>query len=135
AGIETGQAYVYWWEPSNGQLNKTADINEITAAKPYEVHSSKVHAHIIEGKDKKIYFTGTLDDGGKAGSKPILEKWNTNIAGGKLFQYDPATGKTIIYADFPEARVTATIKYDINRNILFCALEGDPAYNDGFALR
>lgn len=133
-GIEKGEAYVYCWDPSKGELKKIADINEITGAQPDDVHFSKVHAHIIEGKDKKIYFTGTLDDGGKAGSNPILEKWNTNIAGGKLFQYDPATGKTTVYADFPEARVTATIKYDGDRNILFCALEGDPAYNDGFAL-
>lgn len=133
-GIEKGEAFIYCWDPSNGELKKIADINNITEAKPNEVLFSKVHAHIIEGKDKKIYFTGTLDDGGKAGSTPILEKWNTNIAGGKLFQYDPATGKTIVYADFPKARVTATIKYDVNRNILYCALEGDPAYNDGFAL-
>ncbi|MEO5998292.1 MAG: hypothetical protein ABIN89_16175 [Chitinophagaceae bacterium] len=133
-GIEKGEAFIYCWDPSTRELKKMEDLNKITGAKTNEVHFSKVHAHIIEGKDKKIYFTGTLDDGGKAGSKPILEKWNTNISGGKLFQYDPATGKTTVYADFPKARVTATIKYDVNRNILYCAIEGDPAYNDGFAL-
>lgn len=133
-GIEKGEAFVYCWDPSAGELKKIADLNKITDAKPDEIHFCKVHAHIIEGKDKKIYFTGTLADGGKAGSKPILEKWDTNIAGGKLFQYDPETGKTIVYGDFPKARVTATIKYDVNRNILYCALEGDPAYNNGIAL-
>lgn len=133
-GIEKGEAFIYCWDPLKRELKKIADINKITGAQPNEVHFSKVHAHIIEGKDHKIYFTGTLDDGGKAGSSPILEKWTTKIAGGKLFQYDPETDKTIVYADFPKARVTATMKYDIKRNILYCALEGDPAYNDGFAL-
>lgn len=133
-GIEKGEAFIYSWDPSTGELKKIADLNKITGAQPGEVHFSKVHAHIIEGKDNKIYFTGTLDDGGKAGSSPILEKWDTNISGGKLFQFDPETGKTIVFADFPKARVTATIKYDKERNFLYCALEGDPAYNDGFAL-
>ncbi|MBL7735273.1 MAG: hypothetical protein JNL51_07435 [Chitinophagaceae bacterium] len=133
-GIEEGEAFIYCWDPSTRDLKKIADLNEITGASPGEVHFSKVHAHIIEGKDKKIYFTGTLDDGGKAGSEPILSKWTEKIAGGKLFQYDPATSKNIVYADFPKARVTATTKYDAERNLLYCALEGDPAYNDGFAL-
>jgi hypothetical protein len=127
---EKGQAYIYCWDPVKKEFNKIVDLNKVTGAKPGDVHFSKVHAHIIEGRDKKIYFTGTLDDGGKAGSKEMLEKWNTNIAGGKLFQYDPATGKAIVYANFPPARVTATMKYDANRNILYCALEGDTA---GFA--
>lgn len=124
---EKGQAYIYCWDPSKKEFKKIVDLNKVTGAKPDEVHFSKVHAHIIEGRDKKIYFTGTLDDGGKAGSTEMLQKWNTNIAGGKLFQYDPVSGKTIIYANFPPARVTATIKYDAKRNILYCALEGDTA--------
>jgi hypothetical protein len=127
---EKGQAYIYCWDPSKKEFNKIADLNIITGAKPGEVHFSKVHAHIIEGNDKKIYFTGTLDDGGKAGSTDMLAKWNKNIAGGKLFQYDPVTGKSVVYADFPPARVTATTKYDAKRNILYCSLEGDTA---GFA--
>ena len=127
---EKGQAYIYCWDPSKKEFKKIADLNKITGAKPGEVHFSKVHAHIIEGNDKKIYFTGTLDDGGKAGSEEMLKKWNKNIAGGKLFQYDPVTGNTIVYADFPPARVTATTKYDAKRNILYCSLEGDTA---GFA--
>ena len=129
-GADKGESYVYCWDPSKKDFKKIADLNKITGAKANEVHFSKVHAHIIEGMDKKIYFTGTLNDGGLAGSKEMLEKWTTNIAGGKLFQYDPATGKTVVYANFPKARVTATTKYDAKRNILYCALEGDPA---GFA--
>jgi len=132
--VEEGEAYIYCWDPSVKELKKIADVNKITGAQPDDVHFSKIHAHIIEGSDGKIYFTGTLDDGGKAGMTPILEKWNSRIAGGKLFQYDPSTGKTVIYADLPKARVTATIKYDKKRNILYCSLEGDPAYNNGFAL-
>ena len=129
-GPEKGESYIFCWDPSKRDLKKIADLNKITGAKPNEVHFSKVHAHIIEGKDKKIYFTGTLDDGGKAGSEEMLKKWTASIAGGKLFQYDPATGNTVAYADFPKARVTATTKYDAKRNILYCALEGDP---EGFA--
>jgi hypothetical protein len=127
---EKGESYIYCWDPGKMELKKIADLNKITGARPEEVHFSKVHAHIIEGVDRKIYFTGTLDDGGKAGSKEMQEKWTKHIAGGKLFQYDPATGKSIVYADFPAERVTATVKYDAQRNRLYCSLEGSP---DGFA--
>lgn len=125
-----GESYVYSWDPSAKKLTKVADVNKISGAGPNDVRFSKVHAHIIEGKDKKIYFTGTLDDGGKAESEDMMKRWNSKIAGGKLFQYDPATGKSIVYADFPNARVTATTKYDPKRNLLYCSLEGSP---DGFA--
>ncbi len=125
---DKGESYIYCWDPSKNTLKKIADLNEITRATKNEVRFSKVHAHIIEGRDKKIYFTGTLDDGGKAGSKEMEGLWTKNISGGKLFQYDPVTGKTIVYADFPKARVTATIKYDEKRNMLYCALEGDRNY-------
>lgn len=124
--IDKGEAYVYSWDPSSKEIRKIADLNKVTGAGVEEIHFSKVHAPIFEGRDKKIYFTGTLDDGDKGGSDPILGKWNTNISGGKLFQYDPIAGKTIIYADFPPARVTATSIYDISRNVLYCELEGDP---------
>jgi len=127
---DRGESYIYSWDPSTKILKKIADINKLTGAGPEDVRFSKVHAHIIEGRDRKIYFTGTLDDGGKAGSEDMLKKWNAKIAGGKLFQYDPKTGKTIIFADFPPARVTATTKYDAKRNILYCAIEGSP---NGFA--
>jgi len=123
---DKGEAYIYCWDPAQKTLKKIADLNAITNAGPNEVRFSKVHAHIFEGADKKIYFTGTLDDGGKAGNKEMLELWTDHIAGGKLFQYDPSTGETIVYADFPKARVTATIKYDPKRNMMYCALEGDP---------
>ena len=127
---DRGESYIYSWDPSTKIFKKVADLNKITGASLGEVRFSKVHAHIIEGRDKKIYFTGTLDNGGKAGSEEMLKQWNKKIAGGKLFQYDPVSGKTIIYADFPPARVTATTKYDAKRNILYCAIEGSP---DGFA--
>jgi hypothetical protein len=127
---DRGQSYVYSWDPNTKTLTKVADLNKISGAGADDVHFSKVHAHIIEGRDKKIYFTGTLDDGGKAESEDMMKRWNTKIGGGKLFQYDPATGKSIVYADFPKARVTATTKYDPKRNILYCSLEGSP---DGFA--
>lgn len=127
---DKGESYIYNWDPAVKTLKKVADVNKINEAAEGDVRFSKVHAHIIEGRDKKIYFTGTLDDGGKAGNEEMLKKWNSKIAGGKLFQYDPKTGKSIVYADFPQARVTATTKYDPQRNILYCSLEGSP---DGFA--
>lgn len=127
---DRGESYIYSWDPIAKTLKKVADVNEITGAGPEDVRFSKVHAHIIEGRDKNIYFTGTLDDGGKAGNEEMLKKWNSKIGGGKLFQYDPKTGKSVIYADFPKARVTATTKYDSKHNILYCAIEGSP---DGFA--
>lgn len=133
-GVVNGEALLYCWDPSSRTLKKIADINEVTGANTEEVHFSKIHAHIIEGKDRKIYFVGTLDDGGKAGSSPILEKWDEKIAGGKIFQYDPQTGNTIVYADFPKARVASKLKYDKERNILYCPIEGHSAYKDGFAL-
>ncbi|KKN06527.1 hypothetical protein LCGC14_1076370, partial [marine sediment metagenome] len=129
-GIQKGEAFVYRWQPSTRVISKVADLNAISETKSEEVHFSKVHAGIFEGNDKKIYFTGTLDDGGLAASEEMLDKWTEHVVGGKLFQYNPVTGKTVIYADFPRATVTATTEYDAKRNILYCALEGDP---EGFA--
>ena len=123
---DKGESYIYSWDPVKSVLKKVSDINQSNGAKANDVRFSKVHAHIIEGMDKKIYFTGTLDDGSKAGHDEMLSKWTPNIAGGKLLQFDPITGKTIVYADFPAARVTATTKYDSKRNILYAELEGDP---------
>lgn len=128
---EKGEAFIYCWDPSTKEFRKVVDINKLTGADFGDVRFSKVHAHIIEGSDNKIYFTGTLDNGGIAGSEEMLQKWNTKISGGKLFQFDPKTGKSVIYADFPMARVTATLKYDSERNILYAAIEGDP---EGFSL-
>ena len=130
-GLDKGESYVYRWDPSARTLRKIADLNAIAGVKPEEVHFSKVHAHIIEGKNGKIYFTGTLNDGGLAGSEAMKEKWTSTIAGGKLFQYDPLADETIVYANLPEARVTATMAYDKERNYLYCSLEGDPK---GFSL-
>lgn len=129
--IDKGQTFVYSWDPGSSVLKKIADVNQVTGAGADDVHFSKVHAPVFEGKDRKIYFTGTLDDGDKAGMSPIVEKWNSKIAGGKLFQYDPSNGKTVVYADFPPARVTATAIYDVNRDILYCELEGDPKGMEG----
>jgi len=123
---DKGESYIYSWDPAKSVLKKISDINQSNGAKANDVRFSKVHAHIIEGSDKKIYFTGTLDDGSKAGHDEMLSKWTTNIAGGKLLQFDPKTAKTIVYADFPAARVTATTKYDSSRNILYAEIEGDP---------
>ena len=130
-GPEKGQCFVYCWDPAAKALKQIADLNKLSGAGPAEVHVSKVHAGIFEGRDKKIYFTGTLDDGGRAGSPAMLAKWTPHIPGGLLFQYDPATGKTVKFVNFPPARVTATTLYDARHNILYCGLEGS---REGFAL-
>jgi len=86
---DKGESYIYSWDPARHVLKKVSDINQSNGAKANDVRFSKVHAHIIEGKDKNIYFTGTLDDGSKAGHDEMLSKWTSNIAGGKILQYNP----------------------------------------------
>lgn len=130
-GIEKGQCFIYCWDPAVKAIRQIADVNKVIGAGPGEVHVSKVHAGIFEGRDKKIYFTGTLDDGGRAGWPGIVEKWTPHIPGGLLCQYDPATGKTVVYANLPPARVTATTLYDARHNILYCGIEGS---RQGFAM-
>lgn len=125
-GMDNGETYIYCWDPEKKELKKVADINEILGAEAGDPRFSKVHAPIFEGSDKKIYFTGTLDNGGLAGVSPNLDAWNSKIIGGKLFQYDPVSGETVVFADFPPATVTATTAYDPERNVFYCQLEGDP---------
>lgn len=125
-GMDLGETYIYCWDPEERKLKKIVDINEIVEAESGDPRFSKVHAPIFEGSDKKIYFTGTLDNGGLAGVSPNLEAWNSKISGAKLFQYDPKSGKTIVLTDFPPATVTAATAYDPERNIFYCELEGNP---------
>ena len=59
-------------------LKQIADPNKIAGAHPGGPSFSKVHARILEGRDKKIYFTCTLNDGGKAGEV----KWTNRPCSG-----------------------------------------------------
>src|SRR5947207_299417 len=74
--------------------------------KPGQPAWSKIHAKIDEGADGKIYFSCTLNDGNRA--KLPTHGWNENLPGGQIYQYDPATGKTIAWTSLPPKRCTAT---------------------------
>jgi hypothetical protein len=50
---DKGESYIYSWDPFKSVLKKVSDINQSTGAKANDVRFSKVHAHIIEGIDKK----------------------------------------------------------------------------------
>jgi sugar lactone lactonase YvrE len=89
---------------------------------------SKVHAKIDEGPDGKIYFSCTLNAGDRA--KLPTYHWDDELPGGQLYQYDPATGQTRVFANLPPRRCTATSLLDHQRNIWWCNLEA----GDGNAL-
>jgi len=114
-----GHVFIYCWDPSTKVLRQIADPNRIADAKPGGPSFSKVHARILEGKDRRIYFTCTLNDGGKAGEV----KWTKQIPGGLIYQYDPQTGRTAIVGHM-DGRVTATTLMDQGRDVFYCCLEG-----------
>lgn len=120
-GDEKGICYMYCWDPALKELKRIAELNQINGAGAGDIHFSKIHAGTFEGVDKKIYFTGTLN----AGAAACSARWTSKIKAAQLYQYDPETGKSSVYADFPDALVTATSLYDRNRNIFYCGLEGD----------
>jgi sugar lactone lactonase YvrE len=70
----------------------------------------------------KIYFSCTLNDGNRA-KDPEYCKWDKDLPGGQLYQYDPATGKTAVFMTLPAPRCTATSLYDQARDIWWCNLE------------
>jgi hypothetical protein len=80
-----------------------------------------VHARIDEGPDAKIYFSCTLNDGNRA-VQPAYH-WTERLPGGQLYRYDPQTRETIVVADLPHPRCTATSILDRQRNIWWCTLE------------
>jgi len=118
-------SFIYVWDPATKGLKQIVDLNTLVKREPGDPTWAKVHARILEGKDKKIYFTGTLNDGGRS----FEYKWTERVPGGQIFQYDPATGKTQIIGHFP-GEVMATTLMDQERNIFYGHGEGKTGPKD-----
>lgn len=115
------RCFVYRWDPAEKTLTKIVDMNEVVTPRPGQPAWSKVHAKIDEGTDGKIYFCCTLNAGNAAGDPKY--QWTDELPGAQLYQYDPTTGKTIVFANLPPKRCTATSRFDAERNIWWCNLE------------
>ena len=63
----------------------------------------------------------TLNAGNRAGDEQY--QWNEQLPGGQLYQFDPDTGKTVVFANLPPKRCSATSRLDRERNIWWCNLE------------
>lgn len=117
-------AYIYEWDPKTKILKQVVDLNAVVPRTKGEPTWSKVHCRILEGADGNIYFSGTLNDG-NAADKPQF-KWSEAIPGGQIYQYNPKTGQTSLYANLPAGHCTATTLMDLERNIFWCNLEAGP---------
>jgi hypothetical protein len=115
------RCFIYCWDPQTKELKQIVDMNKVVPPKAGRPSWSKVHAKVDEGKDGKIYFCCTLNDGNRA--KLPSYGFDDELTGGQIYQYDPATGKTIVYANLPARRCTATSLLDRERNIWWCNLE------------
>jgi sugar lactone lactonase YvrE len=115
------RCFLYVWDPAKQTLEQIVDMNQVVPPKKGQPAWSKVHARIDEGIDGKIYFSCTLNDGNRASKPPF--QWNEQLPGGQLYQYDPKTGKTVVFANLPPQRCTATSSLDRQRNIWWCNLE------------
>lgn len=115
-------AYIYQWDPETRVLKQVVDVNAIVPRRQGEPTWSKIHARLDEGRDGNIYFSGTLNDGNRAGEPDY--KWSPAVPGGQLYRYDPRTGKAEVVAHLPPARATATSLLDREHNRWWCNLEG-----------
>lgn len=115
------RCFLYRWDPRRAVLEQVVDMNQVVPPQAGQPAWSKVHARIDEGPDGKIYFSCTLNDGNRAGQPGY--GWNESLPGGQLYQYDPATGKTTVFANLPPRRCTATSLLDRERNVWWCNLE------------
>jgi len=122
------RCFVYVWHPERKTLEQIIDMNEVVPPRPGQPAWSKIHAKIDEGPDKKIYFSATLNSGQRANQPDY--GWNNHLPGGQLYQYNPETGETTVFANLPPKRCTATSRLDHERNIWWCNLEA----GDGDAL-
>ena len=130
------RCFIYRWDPGQKTLTRVVDMNEVIPPQPGQPAWSKVHAKIDEGADGKIYFCCTLNAGNDAGNPKY--HWTDALPGAQLYQYDPKTGKTTVYASLPPRRCTATSLLDTERNIWWCNLEagmGDALYGLDLATR
>lgn len=115
------RCFLYRWDPARKELEQVVDMNQVVPPKKGRPSWSKVHAKIDEGRDGKIYFSCTLNDGNRA--RLATYGWDEELPGGQLYQFDPATGKTQVFANLPARRCTATSRLDRERNIWWCNLE------------
>ncbi|NQV26163.1 MAG: DUF2920 family protein [Rhodopirellula sp.] len=122
------RCFIYCWDPKSKTLKQVVDMNKVVPPKAGQPAWSKVHAKIDEGADGKIYFNATLNAGSRAGDEQY--HWNEQLPGGQLYQYDPKTEKTVVFASLPPKRCSATSRLDRERNIWWCNLEA----GDGDAL-
>lgn len=115
------RCFLYRWDPERKILTQIVDFNKVVPPQKGQPAWSKIHAKIDEGPDGKIYFSATLNDGNRAGQPAY--RWTKELPGGQLYQYDPKTGKTVVFANLPTARCTATSLLDRERNRWWCNLE------------
>lgn len=124
-----GRCFIYRWDQTKKTLTRIVDMNEVVPPRPGQPAWTKVHAKIDEGLDGKIYFCCTLNAGNDAGNPKY--KWTEQLPGAQLYQYDPQTGRTTVFANLPPKRCTATSLFDAKRNVWWCNLEagdGDALY-------
>jgi hypothetical protein len=115
------RCFLYCWDPKTRSLAKVVDVNSLLPNVQRHSRFSKLHAKIDEGPDGGIYFSGTLNDGNRAGTPNYV--WSEQCPGGQLYRYDPRTGKAEVFANLPARRCTATSLIDHERNIWWCNLE------------
>src|SRR5262245_53052248 len=115
------RCFIYRWDPARKVLERVVDMNRVVPPQKGQPAWSKVHAKVDEGPDGKVYFSCTLNDGNRANDKKY--RWTDRLPGGQLYQFDPKTGKTAVFADLPRPRCTATSLLDRQRNVWWCNLE------------
>jgi len=115
------RCFIYRWDPSAKQMRQIVDMSRVVPPRAGQPAWSKVHAKIDEGPDGKIYFSCTLNAGGRAGDPKY--GFNDSLPGGQLYRYDPATDRTEVFASLPPRRCTATSILDRERNVWWCNLE------------
>jgi hypothetical protein len=130
------RCFIYRWDPKEYRLRQIVDMNRVVPPRAGQPAWSKVHAKIDEGADGKIYFSCTLNAGGKAGDPKY--GFNDALPGGQLYRHDPMDGRTEVFASLPPRRCTATSLLDRVRNIWWCNLEaggGDALWGLDLATR
>jgi hypothetical protein len=116
------RCFVHSFDPETKRLTRFVDMNQVVPPKEGRVSWSKIHAGLHEAADGNIYFTCTLNDSRNAG-KPDFH-WDEALPGGQLYQYDPATRKTVVHLSLPAARSASESLFDRRRNRWWCNLEG-----------
>jgi hypothetical protein len=120
-----GNAFIYCWNPETKTLAKVADLNQLAGGGEGDPSWSKVHAGVHENADGHIYFTGTLNAGGRS----FQTNWTERVPGGQLFRYDPKSGQSRIVTVFP-GEVTPTTLLDRERQLWYAIMEGKTAATD-----